>query len=363
MVFVTVVVIVSSSLSTVLDSVARASEDTATSLSLFSAGGGAGTTATSSSSSSKSIARLSRAAPRENPAFFLGASSTSFAFSSTTTDEDSVAIFIVVVSVVSVVSVVFVVVDASAGSVDSVFVAEKPKKPKKPPPAAGDSGFSGSFATTCSLSSSFATAGDSISTASIAAAASDPLTSSLSMPSPSIGGVVTSSSSESRAGVSPMRPSTPLGDTSESHVPFTFFLRTSASIVAWNRSRWRSASSSCTLQRLSSSSTCSARSLSCSISAAAATISTFSDSYLVCCPRRMARVRCFMSRSSSMAMTRASSAPVARLWQMRAHWSIASLSLSAVASSFSSAMMRARAAWPLATSIWQRMRSVFEIIL
>jgi hypothetical protein len=68
-------------------------------------------------------------------------------------------------------------------------------------------------------------------------------------------------------------------------------------------------------------------------------------------------VRILMSLSSSIVPTRASSAPVARRWHTRAHWSIASLSLIAVASSFSSATMRCRAARPLVTSVSHRTRS------
>ena len=90
---------------------------------------------------------------------------------------------------------------------------------------------------------------------------------------------------------------------------------------------------------------------------AAVTSSTFCDSNVVFWPRRIARVRNLTSRSSSIVPMRASSAPNARRWQTRAHWSIASLSLMAIASSFSSMEMRVRAALPLATSAWHRTRS------
>ena len=62
-------------------------------------------------------------------------------------------------------------------------------------------------------------------------------------------------------------------------------------------------------------------------------------------------------RTSSIVLTRASSAPTALRCIARAHWSIASLSFVAMASSDSSAAIRVRAALPFATKTWHRSRS------
>ena len=151
-------------------------------------------------------------------------------------------------------------------------------------------------------------------------------------------------------------PSTPFGDNRESHFILISFRFSVASLNAFSSSRSRVTSSKYNLFCWKYSVTSTTWSLSSSIRIAAATISVFSDSYVVCLPMRIARVRNFKSRSSSIVPMRASSAPVARRCSCLAHCSMASLSLSAMESSPSNALIRVRAALPFATRAWQRAR-------